>query len=115
MIDQKDLCRALWEDAAAKIVVDMPREQRTELLNGAVVKALEKGLNSYELEQKVQGCIRVPLLEYVEEYLGDPEVQARLKMEAHRVVETLFDATLRSMKEDLCSNMKSKYERFEVK
>lgn len=49
---------------------------------------------------------------YVDEYLKDPKVQARLKTMAHEAVDTVHDAVLSSIIADVQRNMKSKYFNF---
>lgn len=94
---------------ATSFIEKLPEETRNEILAASVERTINDLCTGYSMQKEIEAQLREYARVYVSEYVKDPAVQERLKANAHKAVDIVFDAVPHSMVAEIQRNMKSSY------
>ena len=111
-MEPKELEAGIRTAMATAFIENLPEDTRTEILAASVERTFNDLCSSYSMKMEIEAQLKAYADVYIEEYLKTPEVQERLKANAHEAVDTVHEAVVRSIIADVQRNMKSEYFNF---
>ena len=108
-MDPKELEKSVQVAMATSFIEQLPEETRNEILAASVERTINEMCTGYSMKMEIEAQLKEYANVYVLEYVQEPEVQLRLKADACKAVDTVFDAVLHLITAEVQRNMKSDY------
>lgn len=107
-MDTKSIEKYLQEEIAAKVIMAMPEPQKNQVIADAIGKLLEKTIVS---EWDIKQLLQEYAMAHAFEYAQTPDIQEKLKQQAHQVVDDVIDGIIKNIGKAIESDIKNKYSR----
>jgi hypothetical protein len=108
MVEYEDMERAIMCQVAGKLLEALPEEKKKEILEVSLTKTLQEVFRPWHVEQAIKNDVN----KYMAEYIREPEIQEKIKIETRKAFDRLMDGVIDAIVISSQDNIKSEYRKF---